>query len=163
MFIPEESSEIGHSRFDLESDAISQWLSWVGVTGLINIPGLVKTIMARPVDDMSVVGVGITVNIEAHLAGAKSNILSVGISPQDLLSVLSLVLSYNNHDTTGQSASISSRESVASSGPGSNGLGSPVKGPPLFVVHWVVVLDSHSVLVSTNMFFMEESSVSTHS
>jgi hypothetical protein len=112
---------------------------------------------------VSVVGVGSTVNIEANLAGAESDVLSVGISPQDLLSVLSSVLSDDNHDTSGQSASISSRESVASSCPGSDGLGSPVKGPPLFVIHWVVVLDSHSELVSTNVFSMEESSVSTHS
>jgi len=46
---------------------------------------------------------------------------------------------------------------------GSNSLGSPVESPPLSVVTWVVVLDSQSVLVGSNMLMPEEGSVSAHS
>ena len=45
----------------------------------------------------------------------------------------------------------------------SNGLGSPVEDEPLSVVTWVVVLDSESVLMVTNVLVPEEGSVSRHS
>lgn len=40
----------------------------------------------------------------------------------------------------------------------SNGSGSPVEDPPLSVITWVVVLDSKSILVSTNMLVPSDSS-----
>jgi hypothetical protein len=44
----------------------------------------------------------------------------------------------------------------------SDGLGSPVEGPPLSVMTWVVVLDSKSVLVVTDVLVPEESSLAWH-
>ena len=40
----------------------------------------------------------------------------------------------------------------------SDGSGSPVEHPPLLVVVWVVISDSESVLVSTDVLVIEESS-----
>jgi len=53
--------------------------------------------------------------------------------------------------------------SIVSSGPGSDSLSSPVEGPPLSVVQWIVSSDSKSELVSTNVLMPEESSSVWHS
>lgn len=55
------------------------------------------------------------------------------------------------------------RNSSVSVRVGSDGSGSPVKGPPLSVVSWVIVLDSQSVLVRTDVFVPEKSSIRGHS
>lgn len=46
---------------------------------------------------------------------------------------------------------------------GSDGFGSPVKGPPLSAVTWAVVLDSQSVLMSSDVLMPEEGFTSSHS
>ena len=48
-------------------------------------------------------------------------------------------------------------------GKGSDSLGSPVEDKPLSSVSWVVVLDSESVLLGTNVLMPEEGSVRSHS
>jgi hypothetical protein len=45
----------------------------------------------------------------------------------------------------------------------SDSLGSGVKLPPLIAVEWIVVSDSQSELVSSDIFFPEQSSMSSHS
>lgn len=55
------------------------------------------------------------------------------------------------------------RDNSVSIGVGSDSSGSPVEGPPLLVVSWVVVLDSQSVLTSTDVLVPEEGSVLGHS
>ena len=42
-------------------------------------------------------------------------------------------------------------------------MGSSVEGPPLLLVGWVVVVDSESVLVCTNVLVEDEGSVVGHS
>jgi len=56
-----------------------------------------------------------------------------------------------------------SRKSKVTSGFRSDGLGSSIESPPLLVIVRVVVSDSQSILVSTNMFMPEEGSVLGHS
>lgn len=66
MFVPSDSSVSSHLRFDLESKSISKWISWEVNTFLIDVPGLVQSIVALPVDNMSVVAVVVSMNIKAR-------------------------------------------------------------------------------------------------
>lgn len=59
--------------------------------------------------------------------------------------------------------SILDRDDLVSISLGSDRSSSPVEDEPLLVVSWVGVSDSQSVLVSSNVFFPEESSVGRHS
>lgn len=79
----------------------------------------------------------------------------------DILVVLVSSDSSSNTDSITGSSLVS--KNVASSSPGSESLGSRIEGPPLLVVLWVVISDSQSVLMSTNVFVPEESSVGSHS
>lgn len=54
-------------------------------------------------------------------------------------------------------------EGLASIGPSSNSMGSMVEDKPLSQVFWVVVSDSHSVLVMSDVLAPEEGSVALHS
>jgi len=45
----------------------------------------------------------------------------------------------------------------------SDGSATFVKDPPLFIIEWLMILDSHSVLVSSDMFVPEESLAACHS
>lgn len=162
VLVPEESSEVSHSRFNLESNSIGEWLSWVSESSLVNDPSLIESVMAVPVDNMSVVNVSSSMYIKAHLS-VESNVLQVLVQPLDSLGNLSSVWSNDYHDSSSQTVSGSSRESVVSSSPGSDSLSSRVEGPPLSLVFWVVVLDVSSEIVMTNMVSPVESSVSSHS
>ena len=64
---PEEGSVSSHSVLDLESDSIVEWVSWEVNSSSVDPPGLVETIVTVPVDDMSVVGVAVAMNIKALL------------------------------------------------------------------------------------------------
>ena len=61
----DESSSVSSVGSQLESDSISKWLGSVETSSLVDEPGLVKTVMAVPEDDVSVVSVGSTMDIEA--------------------------------------------------------------------------------------------------
>lgn len=56
------------------------------------------------------------------------------------------------------SSSLLDRNNEVSIGTSSNSLGSVVEDPPLFDIVWVVVSDSKSVLVRSNVFSVEKSS-----
>ena len=45
----------------------------------------------------------------------------------------------------------------------SNGSGSAVKDEPLVVISWIVILDSNSVLMTTNVFMNRKSTTTLHS
>jgi hypothetical protein len=59
-----QSSVRLHLCLDLEFNSISEWLSWVSEANLINVPGLVLSIMAVPEDNVSVVRVASSMNVE---------------------------------------------------------------------------------------------------
>lgn len=109
----------------------------------ISPPGLVLTVMAFIPVQVSVVGVGISMNIEASEANI-SDVLDSSSKPSDLLKwfisewsrnssivVVSPVVSTNLNGHS--KSSVSLRSDCSSSG---------VKDPPLFDVSWVMVLDS---------------------
>jgi len=146
----------------LESDSISKWLSWIGDALLINVPRLAETVVAVPEGNVSVVDVSSAINIEA----LSAVVLDVSVSssnPSDPLVVLVSVLSDGSSDTNSESISSLVSDDIVSSGPGSDSLGSIIEGPPLSLLVWVVVSDSKSVLVSTNMLVPAEGSVGWHS
>jgi hypothetical protein len=86
---------------------------------------------------------------------------SVVVSNSDVVRVIELSQNSGVVDSELNSSLIS--ESEVSSGPGSDGLGSRVVDEPLELVSWMVVSDSSSVLVSSDVLSHEESSVSSHS
>jgi len=55
----------------LELDSITKWVWWVSVSNSVNVPALVGTVMALPPDDVSVMGVVVSVNIEALVPGVS--------------------------------------------------------------------------------------------
>lgn len=118
--------------------------------------------MTVPEDHMSVVGVGSTMDIKAFLS-VVSNVSSRSSVPRNSLEVLVSVWSSSSGNTNSETLSLLVGNDVVSSGPGSDGLGSPVESEPLFVVLWVVVSNSESILMSTDVLVPEEGSVSWHS
>jgi hypothetical protein len=95
VLVPEEGLTSRHSGSDLESSAIWKWLSWPAHSSLVNVPGLVETIVASVVNDVSVVSVTVSVNIEA-VVGSVSDVSSGSIEPSDLFGGVSSELSDNN-------------------------------------------------------------------
>ena len=67
VLVVREGSSTRHSGSQLESSSIWKWLSSPVDVGLIDEPGLVETIVAVVEDNMSVVGVGASVNVQALL------------------------------------------------------------------------------------------------
>lgn len=145
----------------MEFLVITNWLSWPADSSLINVPGLVQSVVAVVVDNMSVVMIVTSVNIKA-LSSNVSNVSSWTIEPSDLLVWLVLPLSDYCSNINSEALSSLVGESIVSSSPGSDGSGSGIESPPLSVVLWTVVSDSKSELVSTNVLMPEESSSVLH-
>ena len=161
VLVPEESSSGSHLRSQLEFNVITKDWSVVNSTLLVNLPSLVESIVAVVVDNVSVMRVRFSVNIEA-LTSVVADVSSRSVEPSDLLVDSSGVWLDVGSNVDSPVLSSLVRDSVTSFGPGSDGLGSSVKGPPLSVVGWIVVLDSESELVSTNVLVPEESSSVLH-
>ena len=89
-----ENSRRLQTSSDLESDAILDWVSWIGSGLLVNNPTLVGTIVALVPDEMSVLGVGSSMNIKTSV-GHVSNSSSVTFEPSDLLDDVTSPLSDN--------------------------------------------------------------------
>ena len=66
VLVPEEGSLGVHSSLDLELDTISQWVSSEVEWSSVNEPGLVGAVVAFPPDDLVVVSVSSTLDVEAH-------------------------------------------------------------------------------------------------
>lgn len=152
-----------HSGSDLEFDTIFEWISWVRDSLGINLPCLPGSVLTSVPTQVSVVRVVSSNNVEASNTDI-SDVLSSSIEPSDSLDVFSGVSSNNSSvrvsvpvvvvplDGNGHlSVSLSSDRS-----------GSPVEHPPLFDVFWIVVSDSKSIVVSSDVFMVENSSVSSH-
>lgn len=125
-------------------------------------PGLVKTVVAVPEDNMVMVVVSVSMNIQA-LAWNVSKVSSITSIVGNSLLWLTSVLSNDSGSVNVESLSLLVRDSIVSSSVSSDGSGSSVEYPPLLVVPWLMILDSQSVLMSSNMLMPEEGSVSTHS
>lgn len=106
--------------------------------------------MAVVEDDMSIVRVGSSMDIEA-LATVVSNVLDLSRVPLDLLGVGSSVWSDNSSNVDLEALASLVGNSVLSLGEGSDGLSSGIEDPPLLVVVWIVVLDSESILVVSDV------------
>ena len=65
VLVPEQGSSGSHSCSELESASVLEWLSWPGLGSLVDPPGLVHTVMAVVEDNVSVVSVAVSVNVEA--------------------------------------------------------------------------------------------------
>jgi len=91
-----DSSVFSHSGSDLESNSRGKWLLGVGDSLSVSVPSLVGAIVALEPVNMSSMGVGVTMNIEA----SDSNISDVSLvsrEPSDLLEVvLSGMWSHNS-------------------------------------------------------------------
>lgn len=114
MLFVEEGLSSAHLRSDLESDAISPWLSWVRDALLINVPGLVESIVAVVEDHVSLVGVGSTMHIEA-LSSEVLNVSVLSSNPLGLLIVLVSPLSDVSNSIDAVFVTSPVRESIASS------------------------------------------------
>lgn len=140
-----DSSVSSHLGEDLELDSVGEWLLWILESLLVNLPALVLTIVAIVPDNMSVVGVGSTVDIEA-LASHVSEGLSVGVHPLGSLVDISLPWSDDGISSSLVLLVDSDGDGVGSLGVRSDGLGSGVENEPLLGVLWVGVSDSESVV-----------------
>jgi hypothetical protein len=145
----------------LEGDSLADHFSWPLNRSLVDVPSLVLTIVAVPEDHVSVLGVGFSMDIKA-LSSNVSDVSVGSVEPKGSLGVVSSVLSDGSSDSNSELVSSLVGNSVVSSGPGSDGLGSPVEGPPLSVVQWVVGSDSKSELVSSDVLVPEEGSSVFH-
>jgi hypothetical protein len=165
VLVPDEGSVAWHSRFDLELDARSQRLSWVGDSLPVNVPSVSKVLGALSPEGVSAMRVVVTMNSEA-LATNVLDVSSLVSVPGDLVEVLSGVLSDDSSvSIVGPPVGglVWNGDSLGSVSGSSDGSGSPVENKPLLVITWVVVSDSKAVLIMTNMFTPEQSSVGLHS
>lgn len=164
IFGNEDRVESVHSGSDLELDLILKWVSWVVETLLVINPTLVWTIVACPPDNVTLVGIASSVNIEASLSKI-SDVSSLTIEPSDSHQV---VIGLEGSDDSVWTISIPvilaslNGNSLVSVGLGSDSSSSPVESEPLLDVIWVEVLDSESILLSSNVFSNVESSSRLH-
>ena len=123
VFVPEECSVSSHSRFDLEFDSVSQWISSVVKWSSVKEPSLVSSIVADVVDHLFVISVSSMENIEA-VSSWVSEILSSSWEVRDLLVVFISPWSDDDLLLDSELSSVVVGKSIVSLGPGSDGLGS---------------------------------------
>jgi len=162
VLVVREGSSTRHSGSQLESSSIWKWLSSPVDVGLIDEPGLVKSVVAVIEDNMSVVGVRVSVNVQALLTKVSDVSSGSGV-PLDLHGVITSPWSDGGGNTNSESITLLVGNGVASSVPGSDRVGSSIEGPPLVPVSWVVVSDSKSELAGSDVLMPEEGSVVSHS
>jgi len=163
MLMPEEGLSTSHSRSDLEELSGLQWISWEVGSLSVEIPSLVETIVASVEDKMSVVMVLSVMDIKAvttTVSEVSSSSWEVG---ESLSGIVWNVLSNNSSLKESHELTSLVGDGVVSSRPGSDGSGSVIESEPLFVVSLKNVLDSESVLVSTDMLSPCDSSSTRHS
>jgi len=98
--------------------------------------------------NVSSVSIGVSVNIEASSTDI-SDVSSTSIEPSDLLEPLTSELSNNSGVVVvvPVSSSLLDGDNLSSVGSRSNSSCSPVEDEPLFLIVWVVVLDSKTILL----------------
>ena len=107
MLSPVSSSEGAHFRLDLELDSVSVNLLWISESSLIDVPGLVCTVVALVPDCESVVNVSSSMYIKAEFC-LELDILSVLVQPHDLLLCSGGELLHDDHSTASHFGSIPS-------------------------------------------------------
>lgn len=157
-----KSSSRGHLGSDLELDTVSKDLLWILDSSLIDIPALVLSVVTVPEDDMSSVNVFTSMDIKA-LSTIVSDVSALSSVPLDSLGVVTREWSESGSDIDLEALTSLVGKSVLSLVESSDGLGSLIEGEPLLLVIWVEVLDSESILVSTNVLSRVKSSVLIHS
>jgi len=109
------------------------------------------------------VGVVVSVNVEA-VSTAVSQVSSASWEVGESLSgIVWNVLSDDSVSVVSHELSSLVGDSIVPSGPGSDGSGSDIEGPPLLAVWLHDVLDNESVLVTTDVGVPGKSSASGHS
>jgi len=156
-----DGSVLSVSVSDHELNVVTQWLSWPFEGGLVNVPSLVETVVAVPEDNVSVVVVVSTVNVQTF-STVVSNVSSGSTVPGESLVDLGSPWSDSSSNSDPVTLSLLVGNGVVSSGEGSDSSGSGIEDEPLLVVPWGVVSDSKSVLVSTNVLGPEEGSSGWH-
>ena len=118
--------------------------------------------MTVPVDDMSVMSIRTTMDIKALLSNV-SDVSELSTVPYCLL--VWLLSEWSDGCSNSNSELLTSLvgKSIISSCPGSDCLCSVIESEPLLVVLRVIVSDSQSELVATNMLMPEEGSILLHS
>lgn len=156
----EESSLSEGYTSDLEFDSWSQWLFWVVESFSVNVPSLLCITSTASIP-LKMISVSVGSNMKASSSDISDSSSSSSV-PSHLLKHFISVLSNN-----GSVAVISpvftihlDRDNHSSIGSISDSSSSPVEDEPLFVVVWVEVLNSQSVLMGSNMFSYENCSVS---
>lgn len=145
VFVPEDGS-LTMLGSDLEFDTVIVRLVSVSSTDLVNEPGLVLTVVAAPVNNVLSVVIATMPYIKTT-SSIVSNVSSRSVEPSNLIRVSSLVCSHGNSPAVLIHTDLDSvSENLVSSLPGSQGVGSLIKHPPLSRITWVVVLDSDSEL-----------------
>lgn len=129
----------GELGSDLELDSILDWVWWVLDSLGVDLPSLVKAVVALVPVDMSVVSVGVTMDIQASNSQI-SDVSSASLEPSDLLDSLALVDSNDGCETVVEpvltSVVVLDRDGLSSVSSRSDGSGSPVEHKPLLDVLW---------------------------
>lgn len=146
----------------MESSSVTNWISWEVNSSGIDSPSLVGTIVASIENDMSVVRVGVSVNIKA-LSWDISDVSVWSSIVGNSLVCLTLPLSDNSSSVDDESLSSLVGDGIVSLQVWSDGSSSRVENEPLSLVPWLVIVDSKSVLVSTDVLMPEEGSSRSHS
>ena len=116
-----ESSLASSLVLDLEFHSVTEWLVAVLWSSLVKEPSLVSTVVAVPEDDVSMVGVGSTVDIEA-LSSVVLDVSVVTVNPSNLLSVQSSVWLDVGSNSNSELVSSLVRDGIVSSREGSDGV-----------------------------------------
>lgn len=128
----------------------------------VNGPCLVETVVAIPEDNMSMLAVTSTMNIHA-LSWDVSEVSVWSTVVTNSLESFTLPLSDDSGSVSQESLSSLVGDGIASLQGWSNGVSSSVEDEPLSLIPWLIVVNSESILVSTNVLVPEEGSVALHS
>lgn len=145
----------------MELDLISEWVLWVLNSLKVVEPGLVHSIVAVPVDNMSSIYISSTMNIEALTWDVSDGSL-VSLVPEGSLGILVGEVGHNDGDVDLVTLTSLVGEGSLSVVGRSDGSSSLIEDKPLLEIPWLGVSDSESKLTSTNVFGSVKGSVSSH-
>lgn len=155
----------------MESSSVTNWVWWVSEWNLwlgVNVPSLRDTVVTLDPTGIDVMGISSAKEVEAVSVSSdsSSSVVLDGLvvsEPSDSLPPLVLVDLGDGIGVLSTSGVPLGGENKSSVEHRSDGLGSPVEGPPLLSVVSVVVLDSEVVLSTSSRVSDNERSVGSHS
>lgn len=166
MLVIEESSSTFHSRLDLESDSISQWVSWELDTFSVELPTLMITILANIEHNVVAVIVSISASnvsdFHAFLTSV-SDVLSFSIPEGDSLIWLISPVSDGSFHTRSVLSMVSVGKSHVSSVELTDRVGSSIEGEPGISFPWLWVRKDESVVTAANVMLWHDGSTTGHS